>query len=124
MSVRRAICLLLFLLGAGGCYNDRPREVLIIARGLALTLASDESARNPRITMATGERVRVTLKSEAYGLIHDFQIPAWSVKTDQVRGGESTSVVFIVPPKEGRVKYISSPHAATVNGIIEVVAKE
>lgn len=123
MSVRCAICLLC-LLTAGGCYNDRPRDILIIARGLALTLRSDDSAPNPRITLEAGERVRVTIKSEAYGLIHDFQIPAWSVKTGQVRGGESSSVVFVVPPEEGRVRYISSPHATSVHGIIEVVAKE
>lgn len=123
MFVRCAICLLL-LLSALGCYNDQPREVVIVARGLALTLPSDESKENPRITLEAGERVRLTLRSEAYGLIHDFQIPAWSVKTDQVRGGESASVLFVVPLKEGRVRYISSPHAATVNGIIEVVAKE
>lgn len=95
-----------------------------MARGLALTLPSDESKSNPRITLEAGERVRLTLRSEAYGLIHDFQIPEWSVKTEQVRGGESASVLFVVPRTEGRVRYISSPHAATVHGIIEVIAKE
>jgi plastocyanin len=122
MFVRRAICLLLLVV-ASACYNDRPRELLLIARGLTLTLPSDAENENPRITLAPGERVRLTLRSEAYGLIHDFQIPEWSVKTDQVRGGESTSVLFVVPEKEGRVKYISGPHAAEAHGIIEVVAK-
>jgi heme/copper-type cytochrome/quinol oxidase subunit 2 len=121
MLVRRASCLLL-LLAAGGCYNDRPRDVLLIARGLALTLPSDESKLNPPLTFTTGQRVRLTLRSEAYGLIHDFQIPEWSVKTDQVRGGESTSVLFVVPLKEGRVQYMSSLHAG-VHGVVEVVAK-
>ena len=121
MLVRRATCLFL-LFAAGGCYNDRPRDLLLIARGLALTLPSDESKPNPPIRLAAGERVRLTLRSEAHGLIHDFQIPEWSVKTEQVRGGESTSVLFVVPMKEGRVQYISSPHAGTVHGIIEVVA--
>jgi heme/copper-type cytochrome/quinol oxidase subunit 2 len=122
MLVRRASCLFL-LLAAGGCYHDRPREVLLIARGLALTLPSDEAKLNPAITFTAGQRVRLTLQSEAYGLMHDFQIPEWNVRTDQVRGGESTSVLFVVPLKEGRVKYISSPHAGTVHGVIEVVAK-
>ena len=122
MFVRCAICLFL-VVAAPGCYNDRPHELLVVARGLALTVGSDESTRNPQIRLTAGARVRLTLKSEAYGLIHDFQIPAWSVKTDQVRGGESTSVMFIVPAQEGQVRYISSPHAATVHGVIEVVAK-
>lgn len=122
MPFWRAICLLL-LAAAGGCYLDRPRDVLLIARGLALTLPSDESTPNPPITLAPGERVRVTLRSEAHGLIHDFQIPEWNVKTDPVRGGESSSVLFVVPATEGRVRYISSPHADRVHGIIEVVAK-
>jgi heme/copper-type cytochrome/quinol oxidase subunit 2 len=121
MLVRRASCLLL-LLAAGGCYNDRHRDVLLIARGLALTLPADESKLNPPLTFTPGERVRLTLRSEAYGLIHDFQIPEWSVKTDQVRGGESTSVLFVVPLKEGRVQYMSSLHAG-VHGVVEVVAR-
>lgn len=122
MLVRRGICFLL-LAAAGGCYNDRPRELVIVARGMTLTVPSDSARTNPRITLTAGEHVRVTLRSEAYGLVHDFQIPEWSVKTDQVRGGQSTSVLFVVPEKQGRVKYISSPHASTVHGVIEVVTK-
>jgi heme/copper-type cytochrome/quinol oxidase subunit 2 len=84
---------------------------------------SESRAPNPRITLAPGERVRVTLRSEAPGLIHDFQIPAWNVKTDQVRGGESTSVSFVAPATEQRVEYVSSHHAATMHGIVEVKAR-
>jgi heme/copper-type cytochrome/quinol oxidase subunit 2 len=122
MLVPRAICFGLLIVAAG-CYNsDRPREVLVVARGLAFTVPSDSERVNPRLTLTAGQRVRVTLRSEAHGLVHDFQIPEWNVKTDQVRGGQSTSVLFVVPAQTGRAKYVSGPHAATVHGVIEVVA--
>jgi hypothetical protein len=121
MPVRRALCLIL-VAAAAACYHDRPRDLLLVARGLSFTMPNDVSRSNPPITLAPGERVRVTLRSEAHGLIHDFQIPAWNVKTDRVRGGESTSVLFVVPATAGRVKYVSGPHADTVHGVIEVVA--
>ena len=122
MSVLRASCAL-SLLFALGCDNNRPRELSVVARGVTFMVPSDSRAPNPRITLAPGERVHVTLRSESPGLIHDFQIPAWNVKTEQVRGGESTSVLFVAPATEQRAQYISSPHAATMHGIIEVKAR-
>jgi heme/copper-type cytochrome/quinol oxidase subunit 2 len=121
MVLLRASCLLL-LLFALGCDNDRPRELVVVARGVTFVVPADSAKPNPRITLTPGERVHVTLRSEAPGLIHDFQIPAWNVKTDRVRGGESTSVSFVAPEKEERAQYLSSPHAATMHGIIEVKA--
>ena len=122
MPALRAGCSLL-LLAVLGCDSDRPREVLVVARGVTFTVPSDSRAANPRITLAPGERVQITLRSEAPGLIHDFQIPAWNVKTEQVRGGESTSVVFVAPETEQRAEYVSGPHAETLRGVIEVKAR-
>jgi plastocyanin len=105
------------------CSDNDPREVVIVAKGMTFTLPSDPETANPPLRMHPGEVLRVTLRNDAPGLMHDFQIPAWKVKTDQVRGGESTSVLVTVPAAEGRVKYLCGPHGSMMHGVIEVAAR-
>ena len=106
-----------------GCNDTGPRDVVIVAKGMTFTLPSDPATVNPPLRMYPGEVLRVTLRNDAPGLIHDFQIPAWKVKTDQIRGGQSTSVLVTVPAVEGRVKYLCGPHASMMHGVIEVAAR-
>jgi heme/copper-type cytochrome/quinol oxidase subunit 2 len=109
-----------FLLFGAGCSTDPPREVLVVARGMTFTLPSDPDTVNPVIRVRSGERLRLTLRNEAPGLMHNFEIPAWDVKTDQIRGGSSTSVTLTVPANQGRYKYICAPHANLMHGFVEV----
>jgi plastocyanin len=90
---------------------------------MRFALPSDPETPNPSIRVYPGERLRVTLLNEAPGLMHDFQIPAWDVQSDQIRGGQSTSVTFTVPPDEGRVTYLCGPHASMMHGVVEVAAR-
>lgn len=103
-----------------GCARPRGREILIIARGMAFTLPSDPTVANPVIPMHSGERVRVVLKNEAQGLIHNFEVPSWGVKTPNLRAGETTEIEFTVPPTAGRVEYICRPHSELMKGVVEV----
>ena len=96
------------------------REVVITARGMTFVMASNPDTPNPVIQFRAGERVRVVLRNEAPGLLHDFAIPAWSVQTDQIRAGESTEVTFTVPLAPGRSEYLCRPHAEMMNGHVEV----
>ena len=59
----------------------------MIARGMTFVLADEPDAPNPVIAFRAGERVRLVLKNEAPGLLHDFQIPAWGVQVTQIRAG-------------------------------------
>jgi plastocyanin len=108
----------MFLLA--GCSTERPREVLVVARGMTFTLASDPDTVNPVIRVRPGERLRLTLRNDAPGLMHNFEIPAWDIKTDQIRGGSSTSVTLTVPDKQGRYQYNCAPHANLMHGVVEV----
>jgi heme/copper-type cytochrome/quinol oxidase subunit 2 len=108
------------LLLALGCSPEGRREVLVVARGMTFTLPSDPDTANPVIRVRSGERLRLTLRNEAPGLMHSFEIPAWDVKTDQIRGGTSTSVTLTVPGKQGRYEYICAPHANLMRGFVEV----
>jgi plastocyanin len=109
-----------FLLLGASCSPAGPREVVVVARGMTFTLASDPDTVNPVIRVRPGERLRVTLRNEAPGLMHNFEVPAWDVKTDRIRGGSSTSVTLTVPAEEGRYKYICAPHANLMHGFVEV----
>ena len=97
-----------------------PREVLLAARGMTFVLVNDSDTPNPVIPLRAGERVRLVLRNEAPGLLHDFAIPAWDVQTEQIRAGESTNVTFTVPTTPGRTEYLCRPHAKLMKGHVEV----
>jgi len=89
---------------------------------MTFVLASDPDTPNPVIRVRPGEQIRLTLRNEAPGLMHDFRIPSWDVKTEQIRGGESTTVSFTVPSEVGRYEYSCGPHSTMMQGFIEVTA--
>jgi hypothetical protein len=115
-----AALLSLTLFGCGG--PDGPREIVVVARGMTFMLPSDPDTANPVIRMRPGEQIALTLENDAPGLIHDFRIPAWNVRSDQIRSGESTMVSFRVPDEVGRYEYTCGPHASLMRGFIEVTA--
>ena len=117
------LCAAGLVAAVAGCTRSGPREVLIVARGMTFTLPSNPSAANPTIRLEAGDQVKLTLKNDAPGLMHDFRIPAWKIQTDQIRVGDSTSVTFTVPSGSGRVEYHCGPHATMMRGVIEVMAQ-
>ena len=118
----RAFGLIALLVVSGCSAANRPRDVQVVARGMTFLLASDPQKANPIIRLRPGERVRIVLRNEAPGLIHDFEIPSLEVKSDQIRVGETTSVTFTVPTSEGRYQYICGPHSTLMRGFVEVAA--
>jgi plastocyanin len=103
------------------CASDQgpTREIVLVARGMSFVDGRGDVA-NPDISLKAGERVRVVLKNEAPGLLHDFEIPAWNVAMDQLRDGESGEVTFRVPDTPGRFEYRCRPHSAMMSGFVEV----
>ena len=97
-----------------------PREVMLVARGMTFTLADTPDVSNPVIQLHAGERVRLVLKNEAPGLLHDVVIPAWGVQVNPIRAGETTEVTFTVPTEPGRFEYRCRPHAELMSGFVEV----
>ncbi len=109
----------LAMLAACGA-NNTPREITLIARGMTFVLADDLDTPNPVIELRAGEQVRLVLKNEAPGLLHDIEIPAWEVRTKSIRAGQSTEVMFTVPSALGRTEYRCRPHAELMHGFVEV----
>jgi plastocyanin len=107
---------------SGSCaLTPVPREVLLVARGMTFILADQPEVPNPVIPMHAGERVRLVLKNEAPGLLHDVAIPAWKIETSQIRAGETTEVTFTVPNQPGRHGYRCRPHSEMMSGFVEVM---
>jgi hypothetical protein len=103
-----------------GCAGSRPREIVLIARGMSFVLPERPDDANPVIPLRAGERVRLILKNEAPGLLHDIRIPAWDVQVDQIRAGQTAEVTFVVPKRPGRTEYRCQPHGELMNGLVEV----
>jgi len=87
-----------------------------------MTFVTDSTADipNPLIALRVGERVHLTLKNEAPGLLHDLEIPGLRVELEQMRAGESRDITFTVPNLVGRHVYRCRPHAELMNGVVEI----
>ena len=105
---------------AVGCRTATVREVTLVARGMTFELPEQPDAPNPVVRLRAGERVRLVLKNEASGLVHDLVIPDWKVALDAVPAGETASTTFTVPEQPGQVAYRCQPHAAMMSGLVDV----
>jgi plastocyanin len=102
-----------------GC-AEAPRDIVLLARGMRFVVPEQPELTNPVIPVRAGERVRLVLRNEAPGLLHDIQIPAWHVKVAQIRAGQTAEVTFTVPKRLGRTEYRCQPHGELMKGFVEV----
>jgi plastocyanin len=102
------------------CRSMPVREVTLVTRGMTFALPEQPDASNPVLHLRGGERVRLVLKNEAAGMIHDVAIPAWNVSVDAIAAGQTATTTFVVPEAEGQVEYHCRPHAQMMNGLVEV----
>ena len=98
------------------------REVTLMARGMAFYLEDDPETPNPTIEVTAGERVRVVLKNEDRGMVHDFAVPALNTGMDLLRWNEEGEVTIAVPSRPGTYEYVCNPHRLMMQGVIRVVA--
>ena len=93
---------------------------MLTARGMTFFTDDAPGQANPVIRLRAGERVRLVLKNEAPGLLHDVEIPALDVRLDQIRAGETADVTFTVPDSPGQHEYRCRPHSELMHGVVEV----
>lgn len=122
----RSVIVTLFLLGALvatlpllATASKQAREIVLVARQMAF-YADGGSTPNPVIRLKPGERVRLTLKNEDTGVLHDFSIKDLGVATGTLKSAERASVVFDVPRRPAEYRYVCRPHAKMMAGIVEV----
>jgi plastocyanin len=99
-----------------------PREITLVARGMAFYLENDPDTPNPTIQLRPGETIRVVLRNEEPGMMHDFDIPALGGAGLSLLGWqESGQMTINVPDKPGTYEYICTPHRLMMRGFLRVV---
>ena len=86
------------------------REVTLVARGMAFYL-EDGTTPNPAIHARPGETIRLVLKNETPGVLHDLALGELGVSIAPVKAGELGSVSLRVPSRPGAYDYVCRPHA-------------
>jgi plastocyanin len=120
MRLLRILASLVVVLAGPACQTSAVRDVTLVTRGMTFALAERPDEPNPMLRFRSGERVRLMLKNEATGLSHDVAIPAWNVSVDPIPSGQVATTVFTVPDVAGPVEYLCRPHAAMMNGVVDV----
>ena len=97
-----------------------PREVALVARGMAFFLAG-ASTPNPTIRVSPGERIRIVLRNDTPGMVHDFAVASLGASISPLTTGRSAAVEITAPGRPGRYSYRCRPHSLMMQGAIEVV---
>jgi plastocyanin len=118
----KALLFLLLCAAVSACSPEPApsRDIVLVARGMSFVLEDAPEVVNPPISLRAGERVRLVLKNEAPGLLHDIVIPDLGVEIEQMRAGETRELTFTVPAKPGQHEYRCRPHAEMMRGVVDV----
>jgi plastocyanin len=98
------------------------RDIVLVTRDMSFYLENDMATPNPTIEVKAGERVRVVLRNQERGLVHDFAVPAMHSAIDALRWNEQGEVTFEAPDVPGTYEYVCRPHLLMMKGLITVVA--
>lgn len=122
LAVVVATALVLTVLSLLADTRGAPQEIVLVARGMAFRLDGD-ARPNPPLVLRAGARVRLVLRNDDAGFVHNFAVPAWELTTPFLRAGEEHAVEFRVPDRPGRYDYRCTPHGQMMRGTIEVAAR-
>ena len=101
--------------------QSRPdREIHLVARGMAFYLADEPALANPTLELAPGERVRIVVRNDEQGMVHDFAVSDLSVGTERLVWRQQGEVTFVVPDRQGSYEYICRPHRLLMRGIVHI----
>ena len=97
------------------------RDIKLVARGMTYYIEGS-TVPNPTLVVGRGEQVRIVLRNGDPGMIHDFGIDAWSLRTQLVddKGKEDGVLQFRAPDRPGDTVYSCTPHAQMMRGTIRV----
>ena len=100
-----------------------PREVTLVARGMAFFLENDNQP-NPTLTFKAGERVRIVVRNEDRGISHNLTVPSVKAELALISWNQSADIVFAVPETPGTYEYWCRPHMMMMRGTIIITADD
>lgn len=120
----RAVALVALLMMVGVLLTAmvRPpaREVTLVARDMAFYLDGDPGAPNPTIEVRPGERIRIVLRNQDRGMVHDVAIPALHAAGRLIGWNQEADLVFTAPAIPGMYEYVCTPHSLMMRGVVLV----
>jgi len=99
--------------------RDASREVRLVVRNMAFYLEGSNEA-NPTLRLRAGERIRLVLRNEDRGMVHDFTVPSWKAATPLIQGPREIEIALTAPAGGGTATYHCSPHGQMMRGTIIV----
>src|SRR5262245_34848221 len=101
--------------------ETRVREIRLVARQMTYYLEGS-NVPNPTLLIRRGDQVRIVLRNDDPGLIHDLGIDAWRMRTQLL--DEKTrnvgTVQFQAPDRPAETSYSCTPHGQMMRGTIRV----
>jgi plastocyanin len=107
------------LLPMMGLSREDDREVRLVAIDKTFYLEG-QSTPNPTLKLRAGERIRLVLRNEDDGMRHDLKIREWNVAVAPINGKGEGALTFRVPDSRAVVSYACTPHASSMQGVIQV----
>jgi hypothetical protein len=98
---------------------NRIHEIRLIVRDMTYYVEGS-SDPNPTLVVRRGELVKVVVRNDEAGMIHDFGVPAWNARTARLVYREQGTVQFRAPDQPGIGTYVCSPHSKMMQGAIRV----
>jgi plastocyanin len=98
---------------------NRVHEIHLVVRDMTYYV-DGRSDPNPTLTVRRGEQVKVLLRNEEAGMIHDFAVGAWDARTARLNFREEGAVQFRAPDESGTGTYACTPHSEMMQGTIRV----
>ena len=100
--------------------DPAPREIKVVARDMTFYV-DGQLDPNPTLRFKAGERIRLLLRNEDGGMVHDLVIKDWNVTTKSLdEKGQEDAVVFRVPNRRSTAAYQCTPHSEMMRGSIQV----
>jgi plastocyanin len=121
--IATAVVVLLLGVLAVAVTRPTPREVTLVARGMAFFLENGNQP-NPTLTFKAGERVRIVLRNEDRGISHNLSVPSVKAEFTPIGWNQSADVIFDVPETPGSYEYWCRPHMMMMRGTIIVTADD
>jgi len=95
-------------------------QLTLVAKGMAFYLEDDLNTPNPTIDVKAGQRVRIVVKNQDRGLVHDLAVPVVRALTKDLTWNQAGKVTFTAPKTPGTYEYFCQPHKLMMKGTIRV----